>query len=225
MNTQNLISKRKNKLGSWYDVIGDELNKEYMKELSLRLKNEYKNKIIYPNKEDIFKAFKECPYDKTKIVIIGQDPYHTPNTAHGLVFSSLQKTTPPSLDNIFTEIRRELGEHTFNSNNLTQWANQGMLLLNVALTVRKHSPRSHMNIGWGKFTDRVIKELNNHPNKLIFLLWGNFARQYKSKINTDKHIVLETTHPSPFSAYMGFFDCGHFKKIKEIYPKINFNIY
>lgn len=229
--TQNLISKRKKLLGSWYEYLKDEFEKEYMKQLSRFLAVKYKVSNIYPHKENIFKAFKECTYNNTKVVIIGQDPYHTPETAHGLVFSSKQDKTPPSLANVFKEINSELGIHTFNHNNLTKWANQGILLLNVALTVEEGKPKSHMKtssssgIGWEIFTDKVIEVLNNHDNKIIFLLWGNFAKSYKSKIDKDKHIILEAAHPSPFSAHKGFFGCGHFKIIKNKYPEIDFNLY
>ena len=217
--------KRKQLLGDWYEVLNDELDKDYMQRISAYLGKRYKETNIYPAQENIFEAFKQCPYNKTRIVVIGQDPYHTPGTAHGLVFSTKQDKTPPSLQNIFKEIKNELGEHTFNSNDLTQWANQGMLLLNVSLTVEKGRPGSHMNLGWRKFTKKVLEKLNNHPNKIVFLLWGNFARSYKSMIDTNKHVILETTHPSPFSANAGFIGCGHFKQIKHIYPDINFNVY
>lgn len=228
--TNSRDDKLKNMLGTWYEYLRDEFDKEYMLNLSKTLQQLYSTKNIYPKPDEIFNAFKYCPYDKTKVVIIGQDPYHTPNTAHGLAFSSKQDETPPSLDNIFTEINRELGIHTFNSNDLTQWSKQGFLLLNAVLTVEEGKPKSHMKygsnkgIGWENFTDKVIEILNKHNNELIFLLWGNFARSYKDKIS-DKHIKLEAYHPSPLSAERGFFNCGHFKRIKEKYPDINFNIY
>lgn len=217
--------KHKQLLGDWYGILNDELDKDYMQRISIYLGKRYKETYIYPAKENIFEAFKQCPYNSTRIVMIGQDPYHTPGTAHGLVFSTKQKKTPPSLQNIFKEINNELGEHRLNSNDLTQWANQGMLLLNVSLTVEKGRPGSHMNLGWREFTKKVLEKLNNHPNKIVFLLWGNFARSYKPMIDTNKHIILETTHPSPFSANSGFLGCGHFQQIKNIYPDIDFNIY
>lgn len=220
-----IIEKRKELLGDWYEVLKDEFDKDYMRRISAYLTKRYKEVEVYPPKPQIFEAFKQCPYDKTRIVIIGQNPYHTPGTAHGLVFSSLQDRTPPSLQNVYLEIEKELGSHTFNHNNLTQWANQGMLLLNASLTVERGDPTSHTDIGWQKFLERVVKELNNHPNKIIYLLWGKFAQSFKPLINTDKHLVLEAAHPSPFSADRGFFGCGHFKIIKKEYPNIDFNVY
>lgn len=220
-----VIDKRKKLLGDWYDILADEFDKDYMRRISDFLTKRYKETEVYPPKYQIFEAFKQCPYDSTKIVIIGQNPYHTPGTAHGLVFSSLQNRTPPSLKNVYIEIENELGPHTFKHNDLTQWANQGMLLLNASLTVERGDPTSHTNIGWQGFLERTIKELNVHPNKIIYLLWGNFAKSFKPQIDTNKHLVLEAAHPSPFSADKGFFGCGHFKRIKEEYPEIDFNVY
>lgn len=228
---EKLEEKRKQLLGDWYYVLRDEFEKEYMTRISNFLAKRYKETEVYPPKHQIFEAFKQCPYYRTKIIVIGQDPYHTPGVAHGLVFSTKKEKTPPSLINIYKEIESELGEHTFNHNDLTQWANQGMLLLNAALTVERGKPKSHMEymgskgIGWNKFIDRVIEELNEHHNKLIFLLWGKFAQSFEPKIDSNKHYILQTSHPSPFSADKGFFGCGHFKRIKELYPEMDFNVY
>lgn len=220
-----IVDERKELLGSWYDILKDEFDKDYMRRISAYLTKRYKEVEVYPPKGLIFNAFKECPYDKTRVVIIGQDPYHTPNVAHGLVFSTKQKRTPPSLLNVYKEIDDELGKHTFSSNDLTKWANQGILLINTALTVERSRPGSHMNkIGWEQFTYAVIKKLNKHPNQIIYLLWGKFAQSFKPHIDSTKHIILEAAHPSPYSADKGFFGCGHFKVIKDKYPDIDFNI-
>lgn len=219
----------KEKLGTWYDILIPEFSKPYMRKLANYLTTEYQTKTIYPKVEDIFNAFKLCSYDEVKVVIIGQDPYHSPNTAHGLAFSSLLETTPPSLRNIFEELRIEGIGSGFNTNNLTTWSEQGILLLNTVLTVEARKPLSHANLNWTTFTDKVIENLDTHNNKIVFMLWGAKARQYKSKIKNPKHLILEAPHPSPLSAHRGFFGCGHFKKanefIKTHYNKtINFNL-
>ncbi len=220
-----LVEKRQKLLDNWYKILKDEFNKDYMQRISAYLANRYKEAEVYPPKHQIFEAFKQCSYNKTRVVMIGQNPYHTPGTAHGLVFSSLQKKTPPSLKNIFVEIENELGKHTFNHNDLTQWANQGILLLNASLTVERGDPLSHTDIGWDNFLKAAITKLNKHNNQIVYLLWGKFAQSFKPLIDTDKHIVLEAAHPSPFSADRGFFGCGHFKEVKDKYPDIDFNVY
>ena len=167
--------------------------------------------------ENIFSALKLTSYKDCKVLILGQDPYHGPNQAHGLAFSvNIGIKTPPSLQNMYKELRDELGLYVPNNGYLVPWAEQGILLLNTALTVRAGAANSHSKIGWEIFTDNIIKYLNDREDPVIFVLWGGNARKKKSFINTDKHYILEAAHPSPLSAHNGFFGCGHFKKINEI---------
>lgn len=184
------------------------------------LKYEYSHYTIFPKASDIFNAFRLTPYENVKVVIIGQDPYHEVGQAHGLAFSVLDGVSfPPSLKNIFIEIENELGINIPKSGDLTKWAKQGVLLLNATLTVRQGFANSHANHGWEQFTDEVIKKLNQREEPIIFVLWGNYARKKKQLITSPKHYILEAAHPSPLSAYNGFFGCGHFKKINEILIK------
>ncbi|MBR3863981.1 MAG: uracil-DNA glycosylase [Clostridia bacterium] len=181
---------------------------------------EYSSKTIYPNMYDIFNAFKYTPYSKVKIVILGQDPYHGENQAHGLCFSVNEGIPiPPSLVNIYKEIKNDLGITQPNSGCLTKWAKQGVLLLNTTLTVRSGQANSHSKCGWQEWTDEVIKLLNERETPMVFLLWGANARSKKKFINTNKHLVLECAHPSPLSAYNGFFGCKHFSKANEFLVK------
>lgn len=181
------------------------------------LKSEYSHYTIFPKATDIFNAFRYTPYENVKVVIIGQDPYHEIGQAHGLAFSVQDGVSfPPSLRNIFLEIKNELGIDIPKSGNLTKWAEEGVLLLNATLTVRKGLANSHANCGWEKFTDDVIRKLNERDEAIIFVLWGNYARKKKQLITNKNHYILEAAHPSPLSAYNGFFGCGHFKKINEI---------
>ncbi len=205
----------KAELGTWTKVLQTELDKPYMRNLAKYLTKQYQTKTIYPKTTEIFNAFKLCAFDDVAVVIIGQDPYHSHDTAHGLAFSSLQKNIPPSLRNIFAEIRIEGCGDVFESCNLTSWATQGILLINTILTVEAGKPLSHANIGWEKFTNYVIDTLNGHNNEIVFMLWGANAKKYKSRITNKKHLILEAVHPSPLSAYRGFFGCGHFKKASE----------
>lgn len=184
------------------------------------LKYEYSHYTIFPKASDIFNAFRLTPYENVKVVIIGQDPYHKIGQAHGLAFSVLDGVSfPPSLKNIFIEIKNELGINIPKSGDLTKWAKQGVLLLNATLTVRQGFANSHANHGWEQFTDEVIKKLNQREDPIIFVLWGNYARKKKQLITSPKHYILEAAHPSPLSAYNGFFGCGHFKKINELLIK------
>lgn len=207
----------------WYPKLKSEFDKDYMRNLSLTLARLYSQTRVFPSKGNIFNAFKLCGYDDVKVVILGQDPYHTPGVAHGLSFSSLEKKTPPSLQNIFKEIRDELysGEeidNLFKTNDLTNWAKQGVFLLNTILTVEEGKPLSHGKLGWIKFTIEVIRKLNNKENPIVFVLWGEKAKNYKYLITNPNHLILESAHPSPFSC-TGFFGNGHFKKINEFMLK------
>lgn len=203
---------------SWKLALLDEFEQDYFKSLIAFLKNEKQNnQVIYPNGSHIFAAFDYTPFDKVKVVIIGQDPYHGSGQANGLCFSvNSGVQQPPSLQNIFKEIKDDLGFDVPKSGNLEKWSRQGVLLLNAILTVRANQPASHRNQGWEKFTDEVIRVLSAKKTGLVFLLWGNFARSKKNMIDTTKHYVLEAAHPSPFSAYNGFFGCKHFSRTNEI---------
>ncbi len=200
----------------WDLVLKDELEKDYFKKLGIFVKNEYKNKTIYPAYNNIFKALRLTDYDKVKVVILGQDPYHGVNEAHGLSFSVLEGVRrPPSLDNIFKELYSDLGIKREN-NNLTDWALQGVLLLNSVLTVEKDKAFSHSNKGWEIFTDTIIERLNERNSPVIFVLWGNAARSKKALIDQNKHYIIESAHPSPLSASRGFFGSKPFSRINKI---------
>lgn len=201
----------------WDELLKDEFKKEYYLNLREFLKKEYSTRIIYPNMYNIFEALKHTSFKDTKVLILGQDPYHGENQAHGLAFS-VQKgvKTPPSLLNIYKELNNDLGCYIPNNGYLIPWADQGVLLLNTALTVRAHEANSHKNIGWEIFTDDIIKLLNTREDPVIFVLWGANARRKKEFIDVSKHYVLEAPHPSPLSASRGFFGCKHFSKINKI---------
>lgn len=205
---------------SWKGILLDEFNKDYFKELKQFLLQEKKQHIIYPSRKDIFNAFNCTPFEKVKVVILGQDPYHGKGQAHGLSFSvPFGITPPPSLKNIFKELKADLDIPIAESGNLTSWAKQGVLLLNATLTVRAKQAGSHQNKGWGNFTDAVISSLSENKEALIFVLWGRFAQNKASLIDSKKHHILTAAHPSPFSAYSGFFGCKHFSKTNEILKK------
>lgn len=205
----------------WDLVLKEEVKKEYFKELGLFVKNEYKTKIIFPQYKNIFNALRYTDYDKVKVVILGQDPYHGENEAHGLSFSVLEGVRrPPSLDNIFKELYADTGVKR-TKNNLTDWAEQGILLLNSVLTVEKDKAFSHKNKGWEIFTDTIIKKLNERVEPVIFVLWGNSARNKKELIDLKKHYVIESAHPSPLSASRGFFGSRPFSKINKILKEHN----
>ena len=183
--------------------------------------NEYKTKIIYPKPEEIFTAFKLTSYKDCKIILLGQDPYHGENQAHGLAFSVKEGIKlPPSLRNMYREINNEYGYEMSKNGHLVPWAKQGILLLNTALTVIAENANSHSKIGWEIFTDNIIEILNKREESLIFILWGSNARSKKRLIDTKKHYILEGVHPSPLSANRGFFGCGHFKKANEILKEL-----
>lgn len=206
----------------WLEVLGDEFEKPYMKELKSFLQTEkQKGATIYPKNSDIFNAFNHTPFKKVKVVILGQDPYHGQGQAHGLSFS-VQKgiAIPPSLKNIYKELADEFKDFRIpDHGNLTSWADQGVLLLNATLTVRAHEAGSHQNRGWEKFTDHVISLLSAKRKGLVFLLWGKFAQQKENLIDSSKHFILKAAHPSPFSAHHGFFGAKHFSKANHILQK------
>lgn len=202
---------------SWKAVLLDEFNKPYFIALKNFLVEEKKHYIVYPEGKNIFNAFACTPFDKVKVVIIGQDPYHGPGQAHGLSFSVQDGVAqPPSLKNIFKELHDDIGKEIPVSGNLESWARQGVLLLNATLTVRANQPGSHQNKGWEVFTNTVIQTLSEQKSGLVFLLWGRFAQDKASLIDTSKHHVLQAAHPSPFSAYHGFFGCRHFSQTNDI---------
>lgn len=197
----------------WDNLISSQFNTPYYKKLRQFLISEYKTYKIYPQVNDIFTAFKLTPYSKTKVLILGQDPYHQPNQAHGLAFSVKYGTKiPPSLNNILKEIANDLGHKMPICGNLSYWALQGVLLLNTVLTVREGIPNSHINMGWEVFTDYIISLLNKSINPIVFLLWGSKAINKKHLITNQNHLILTCPHPSPLSASRGFFGCKHFSK-------------
>jgi uracil-DNA glycosylase len=196
---------------SWKHVLQNEFDKDYFIKLTDFVKNEYKTKLTFPPPSLIFNAFDQCPFDKVKVVILGQDPYHGDGQAHGLCFSVNNGVAfPPSLLNIFKEIERDLGIPMPKTGNLTPWAQQGVLLLNATLTVHAHWAGSHQGKGWEEFTDAVIHKLASENEKLVFMLWGSYAQKKGSFIDPSKHLVLKSVHPSPLSAYRGFIGNNHF---------------
>lgn len=196
---------------SWDTILQDEYEKDYFKNLRINLTKEYENYEIYPKADNIFNCFKEVSYEDIKVVILGQDPYHGLNQAHGFSFSVLPgNRIPPSLLNIYKELNNEFNYDIPNHGYLMKWAKQGVLLMNRTLTVRKGQANSHEKIGWRTFTSRIISEINKNPSPIVFMLWGNNAKEVKSLLNNPNHLVLESTHPSPFSAHRGFFGNNHF---------------
>jgi len=201
---------------SWKIRLINEFEKEYFVRLSEFVKEEYRTKTIFPPGGLIFNAFELCPFDKVRAVIIGQDPYHGPGQAHGLCFSVREGIEfPPSLKNIFKEIESDLGYKPLQSGDLSRWALQGVLLLNATLTVRAHMAGSHQRKGWEEFTDSAISALNRERDNLVFFLWGAYAQKKGESIDRDRHLVLESVHPSPLSASRGFFGNRHFSKCNE----------
>ena len=213
----------------WDEILKDEFTKEYYLKIREILKDEYFSRTIYPPMHDIFNALKYTPFKDTRVVILGQDPYHEPGQAHGLSFSVKKGVKiPPSLVNIYKELNTDVGMKIPSHGDLTSWAKQGVLLLNATLTVRQGQANSHQKIGWSIFTDNVIKMLNESARAIVFLLWGGNARSKKAYITNKHHLVLESVHPSPLSAYNGFFGCRHFSKANEFLkatnqPQINWN--
>lgn len=203
---------------NWKTLLHEEKKSPYFQALLERIRQaQASGQTVYPCNEDIFNAFKLTPFDSLKVVILGQDPYHGPNQAHGLSFSvkdGIKK--PPSLLNIFKELHRDLGITIPESGCLTSWAKQGVLLLNETLTVTQGEPGSHQNWGWSTFTEKVIKTINHEAQGIIFLLWGSHAQKHRTLIHDEKHYILTTTHPSPLSAHRGFLGCGHFSKTNDL---------
>lgn len=200
----------------WDEILKDEMNKDYFKELINFVNNEYKTKTIYPKKCDIFNAFRFTSYKDVKVVILGQDPYHGENQAEGLSFSVKNCVRkPPSLQNIFKEMVTDLNVPYPETNSLVPWSKEGVLLLNTVLTVEEKKPASHKDKGWEQFTDSVITKLNEKKEPIVFILWGSFARSKKKLITNQNHYIIESAHPSPFSAYNGFFGSRPFSKTNE----------
>lgn len=205
---------------SWKEALMPEFSKDYFIRLTDFVRKEYHETTVYPPGKLIFNAFNLCPFDKVKVVIIGQDPYHGPGQAHGLCFSVNDGIQPPpSLVNIFKEINSDLGKPIPQSGNLTRWAEQGVLLLNATLTVRAHQAGSHQRRGWEEFTDAVIRKLAEEKNNLVFILWGSYAQKKGAFIDRNKHLVLKSVHPSPLSAYNGFFGNHHFSLANDYLVK------
>ena len=202
---------------SWKAVLKNEFVKPYFQQIPLHIKTEKsQGKIIYPPGSVIFNAFNLTPFDKVKVVILGQDPYHGKGQAHGLCFSVQNGVPPPpSLMNIFKELQDDIGIDIPTHGNLTHWAEQGVFLLNASLTVRTGEPMSHSKIGWAEFTDTVIKKISELKKNVVFILWGKFAQEKRVLIDESKHLILRSVHPSPLSAYGGFFGCKHFSKTNE----------
>ncbi|MBO7316568.1 MAG: uracil-DNA glycosylase [Paludibacteraceae bacterium] len=201
---------------SWKKQLAEEFEKPYFLELADFVRNEYATKQIFPPAKLIFNAFDSCPFDQVKIVILGQDPYHGVGQAHGLCFSVNDGVVvPPSLQNIYKEITSDLGIETLPSGNLERWARQGVFLLNATLTVRANTAGSHQEKGWERFTDEAIRKLSEERENIVFLLWGSYAQQKAALIDSSKHLVLKTVHPSPLSAYRGFFGCKHFSQAND----------
>lgn len=205
----------------WDKILEEEFKKDYFKELGIFVKNEYKNKTIFPPYENIFDALRFTDYDDVKVVVLGQDPYHGLGEAHGLSFSVRENVKmPPSLQNIFKELYSDIGIKRTKSD-LTDWAKEGVLLLNSIMTVEKDKPLSHKNKGWEKFTDNIISKLNEREEPVIFLLWGSFARSKKELITNKRHKIIESVHPSPLSANRGFFGSKPFSKINNYLKEID----
>ena len=196
---------------SWKEQLQTEFDKPYFAQLAAFVKQEYATHSVYPPGKLIFNAFNQCPFNKVKVVLIGQDPYHEPGQAQGLCFSVNEGVTfPPSLNNIFKEIESDIGTPVPKSGDLTRWAKQGVLLLNATLTVREHEAGSHQKHGWEEFTDAVIRTLSEKRENLVFILWGSYAQGKSILIDSKKHCILRSAHPSPLSAYRGFFGNHHF---------------
>mgnify|MGYP002621018734 CR=1 FL=1 len=203
---------------SWQEVLKDEFQKPYFNDLVIKVKQAYATTDVWPKGSQIFNAFEKCPFNEVKVVILGQDPYPTPGHAHGLCFSVQEhvRPFPKSLNNIFKEIKDDIGKDVPNNGSLVRWAEQGVFLLNTVLTVNAGDPNSHKNFGWKTFTNRVIQEISNKLEGVVFLLWGAQAQKKIELIDTTKHHILKSVHPSPLSAHRGFFGCKHFSKANEL---------
>ena len=207
---------------SWHSLLEDEFNKDYFNKIRSFITQEYKNKTIFPPVKLIFNAFNLTPLNKIKVIIIGQDPYHGKGQAHGLSFSVPEDIKiPPSLLNIYKELKEDINKEIPKHGFLESWANQGVLLLNSVLTVESGKANSHKNIGWERFTESVIERVSIKKDKLVFLLWGNYAQKKETFIDSNKHLILKSVHPSPLSAYNGFFGSKHFSKTNNFLKKNN----
>lgn len=207
---------------SWKQVLQPEFDKPYFELLTSFVRREYQTHTCYPPGPLIFNAFNSCPFDRVRVVIIGQDPYHDVGQAHGLCFSVNDGVAiPPSLENIYKELNRDLGIPVPHSGNLQHWAEQGVLLLNATLTVEAHRPGSHQNKGWEELTDAAIQALNTRREHIVYMLWGAYAQRKGQFIDRRKNLVLTAPHPSPLSAYRGFIGCGHFSKANDYLTKFN----
>ena len=207
--------------GGWQDALKDEFRKPYYARLYSFVRKEYHERVIYPPSEDIFNALHYTPVEKVKVLILGQDPYHEPGQAHGLCFSvpEDQKVLPPSLENIYKELHDDIGCPIPTSGNLRKWADQGVLLLNTLLTVRAHQAFSHRGMGWEQFTDAVIDVVNKQDRPIVCMLWGRPAQEKAARLDNPRFLILKAPHPSPLSAYRGFFGCRHFSKCNEFLVK------
>ncbi len=204
----------------WLDYLNDEFKKPYYNELYKKVNEEYSQQVVFPPAADIFNAYHLTPLSEVKVVIIGQDPYHNVNQAHGLCFSVKPEVDiPPSLANIYKELHDDMGCKIPNNGYLVKWAKQGVLMLNSVLTVRAHQANSHKGIGWEKFTDATIEALNKQDRPIVYLLWGKPAQDKAKCVNNPKHLLLKAPHPSPLSSYRGFFGCKHFSKTNEFLVK------
>ena len=200
----------------WISIFEKEFSKKYFQKINSEVNNCSSNELLCPKKENIFKAFEKTNFTDLKIVILGQDPYNGNDQANGLAFAvNENQKTPPSLRNIFKEIKNDLNHHTQTKKNLEFWAKQGVLLLNSSLTVKLGTANSHSNLGWDLFTNNILKEISLLKNKVVFILWGNYAQKKEILIDFKKHLILKAPHPSPLSAYRGFFGCKHFSKANE----------
>lgn len=205
---------------SWKTALEEEFVKPYFIELTKTVETAYQNDTVFPAPKNIFRALELCPFDKVRVVILGQDPYHGPGQAHGLSFSVPDGVKiPPSLKNVYKEIASDVGTPISESGNLERWAKQGVLLLNATLTVKDGEPGSHQKIGWETFTDAIIRNISREKKHVVFLLWGKFAQAKASLIDESKHLILQAPHPSPFSAHTGFFGCKHFSKTNQYLKK------
>ena len=203
-------------LGDWKEPLAPLFNDERYQKIRKFLIEEYQNHVVYPDMYDLYNCFRFTPFSKLKVVLLGQDPYHNVGQAHGLCFSVQDGIPfPPSLQNIFKELNKDVGCPIPKSGNLTKWAKEGVLLMNTALTVREHQANSHAKCGWSWFTDSVIQLISEQKENVVFILWGGNARSKKPLIDLSKHLILECAHPSPLSAYNGFFNCRHFSKTNE----------
>ena len=210
---------------SWRKIISTEFKKKYIQNLDDFLDKEQKKYNIFPKKTKIFYSLNMTPFEKIKVVIIGQDPYHGHGQAHGLAFSVTKgMTLPPTLKNIFKEINNDLYINNYKNGDLTKWSKQGVLLLNSILTVRENKPSSHQNKGWERLTDNIISSISKNKKNIIFILWGKFAQKKKKLIDSSKHHILKSSHPSPLSAHISFFGCKHFSKCNKILKKLDKSI-